>query len=137
MEWKQRLMYRNYRFLHTAVENGMVSLKSVTFKKCVKIMQITERDVFIPCLWLYIVYVDTDSITYNPLNAVVECRRQDEVFQLFLKILTNFNFHSHIWIQHVKCIQMSTNKPSIGAVVHEISPCIIRYVFKFFTSGTG
>ena len=37
--------------------------------------------------------------------------------------IRNPNFHYHILNQHEKCIQMSTNKPSIGAVVLETDPC--------------
>ena len=37
-------------------------------------------------------------------------------FQIFIS-----NFHYHIWIQYEKCMKMSTNKPSIGAVVLEIT----------------
>ena len=47
----------------------------------------------------------------------------------FKYIFANFqilNFHCHIWKQHEKFIQMSTNKPSIGAVVLEITPWILR-----------
>ena len=38
-----------------------------------------------------------------------------------LKIFHNSNFYCHIWIQNEKYLQMSTNKPSIGPVVTEIS----------------
>ena len=43
-------------------------------------------------------------------------------FSIFFS--TNFwnsNFHCHIWIVHEKCVILSTNKPSIGAVVLEIA----------------
>ena len=33
----------------------------------------------------------------------------------FYFFFQNSNFHCHIWIQHEKCIQKSTNKLSIGA----------------------
>ena len=35
------------------------------------------------------------------------------------KVNSNSNLYCHIWIQHEICIQMSTNKPSIGSVVLE------------------
>ena len=40
----------------------------------------------------------------------------------FSKMFRNSNFRCYIWIQHEKCIQMSTNKPSIGSVVLEKAP---------------
>ena len=40
--------------------------------------------------------------------------------QTFLQIFKNSNFQFHICIQHEKCIQMSTNMPSIGPVILEI-----------------
>ena len=43
-----------------------------------------------------------------------------------LQKITIINFHCHIWNQHEKCIKMSTNKPSIGAVVLEITPMIFK-----------
>ena len=46
--------------------------------------------------------------------------------QTFSKTFPTSNCHGHIWIQHEKCIQMSTNKPSIGAVVLEIASWILR-----------
>ena len=41
----------------------------------------------------------------------------------FSKLFQKFqnSFFYHIWIQHEKCIQMSTNKPSIGALILEIA----------------
>ena len=39
-------------------------------------------------------------------------------FPTFSKNFWNSKFHCHI--QHKKCIQMSTNKPSIGAMILEI-----------------
>ena len=55
-------------------------------------------------------------------NVFVKCWQQVN----FFKILKNSNCHCHIWIQHEKCIQMSTNKPSIGSVFPGISLCILR-----------
>ena len=40
----------------------------------------------------------------------------------FSKIFRNLNFHCYIWIQHEKCIKMSTNKPSIGWIILIIAP---------------
>ena len=49
----------------------------------------------------------------------------------FFKICQNLHFDCHIWIQHDKCIQMSTNKPSIGSVILEISPEDFEKISKF------
>ena len=60
------------------------------------------------------------------LSVQMSCANDTSNFpNLFLKIW-NSNFHCYIWIQHEKCIQMSTNKPSIGSVFLEISPWILR-----------
>ena len=40
----------------------------------------------------------------------------DDRLKLKRKI-RNLSFHCHIWIQHEKCIQMSTNKPSIAPIL--------------------
>ena len=42
-----------------------------------------------------------------------------QTFPFLFKNLWSSIFHSHIWLHHEKCIQMSTNKPSIGSVVLE------------------
>ena len=41
-----------------------------------------------------------------------------QILYLFSKIV---EFHDHIWNHHDKCIQISTNMPSIGLVVPEIT----------------
>ena len=53
----------------------------------------------------------------NPRYADVECRRYVIFFYLFFfpKNLRIWKFHCHIWNHLEKCIQMSTNKPSIGS----------------------
>ena len=48
-----------------------------------------------------------------------------KLFTLFQKF-PKFTFHFHIWIQYKKCIQMSTNKLSLGSVVLKISPRILK-----------
>ena len=47
-------------------------------------------------------------------------------------------FHCHIWMQRVKCIQMSTNKPSFGPMVLEIARLDFDQIIKFelFTTCT-
>ena len=68
---------------------------------------------------------------FSPLQAGAVCRRQVQIVQLFSKNSQNSNFHSYIWIQHEKCIQMSTNKPSIGPVVLEIASVILSKYYQF------
>ena len=59
-------------------------------------------------------------------------------FSNLFKKFQKSNFHCHIWIQHEKCIQMSTNKPSIGSVFLKIASWILRNIvkFQFFFSKT-
>ena len=59
-------------------------------------------------------------------HADVECRDRSK-FQIFSSSL-KLNFHYHIWIQREKCIQMSTNKPSIGSVVLKIISVILGII---------
>ena len=55
----------------------------------------------------------------------------------FSKKIQNLNFHFHIWIQHEKYIQMSTNKPSIGSVVPEtaidVEKVLQDFILLFYT----
>ena len=45
----------------------------------------------------------------------------------------NSNHHYHIQIHHEKCIQISTNKLSIGPVVLDIAVEILSKMVRFFT----
>ena len=51
----------------------------------------------------------------NAFRATGECRRQvknvPNLVKYYFKIV---EFHDHIWNHHEKCIQISTNMPSIG-----------------------
>ena len=58
------------------------------------------------------------------------CRQQVNFIQTFLKNFPNLNFHCSIWIRLKKCIQMSTNKPSIGRAVLELA-CLIKKNVNF------
>ena len=53
----------------------------------------------------------------NSLHADNECRWQAKNFRIKCCII--------IWIQHEKCIKMSTNKPCMGAEFLEIAPRIL------------
>ena len=61
----------------------------------------------------------TGIVILNTLNPSAGHKLQTKIFNFFKKVQSR-NFHSHIWIHHAKCIQVSTNKPSIGLVVLEI-----------------
>ena len=63
---------------------------------------------------------DNDELrNNNPLHVDVECWRQAAILQLFFN--RNSDFYCHIWILHEKCIQMSTNKPTLGSVILKIT----------------
>ena len=57
----------------------------------------------------------------NAFHAAGECRRQVQNFTKLSKNVKTLEFHDHIWIHHEKCIQISTNMPSIGSLIHEIN----------------
>ena len=65
------------------------------------------------------------SSSPNPIHTNDDCRQQTKL-TFFVQKCQNSNFHYHICIQHEKCIQMSTNKPSIGTVVLKVSSWILR-----------
>ena len=70
-----------------------------------------------PILWLVL---NRQVTSHCVLISTCNC------FKYIFANFQIFNFHCHIWKQHEKFIQMSTNKPSIGAVVLEITPWILR-----------
>ena len=50
-------------------------------------------------------------------------RRADDESKIIHKIIKNVKiqkFDYHIWNHHEKCIDLSTNMPSIGSVIYEI-----------------
>ena len=54
--------------------------------------------------------------------------------KFLLKKVQNSNSHCHNWIQHDKCIQISTNKPSINPVVLGLASLVFgryRQLFNF------
>ena len=59
------------------------------------------------------------TFVINHVHAYVECKRQVHLTQTFSKFGKKSNSYCKIWNQYEKCIQMSTNKPSIGPVVLE------------------
>ena len=53
-------------------------------------------------------------------SLVVGDNRPKFYLQNLFQNFWNSNFQCHMWLQHEKCIQMSTNKPSIGSGFLEI-----------------
>ena len=62
---------------------------------------------------------DDNGIVCYPSQHGCQCRHQTKIFN-FDKNVQDLNFGFHVSIKLEKCIKMSTNKPSIGTVVHEI-----------------
>ena len=54
-------------------------------------------------------------------NAAGEWRRQVKMLTSFVKNVNNLEFHDHIWNRNERCIQISTNMPSIGSLIREIA----------------
>ena len=57
----------------------------------------------------------------NTFHAAGECRRHVINLTNLVKNVKILEFHDHIWNHHEKCIQQSTNMPSIGLVIPEIT----------------
>ena len=56
------------------------------------------------------------------LALSLQVSNADEISKsMFSQNVHNSNLYRHICIQHEECIQMSTNKPSIGSVALEIA----------------
>ena len=49
----------------------------------------------------------------------IKYRQQAQIVLLFFSKILKIQIFIGIWIQHEKCIQMSTNKHSIGSMVLE------------------
>ena len=61
------------------------------------------------------------SQTVNACHAAGECRRQVKKLTKFVKNVKIVECHDHIWNRNEKCIQISTNMPSIGSLIREIA----------------
>ena len=57
----------------------------------------------------------------NTSHTAGEGRRQVKNLTHFVKNVKIVEFHNYIWNQREKCIQISTNMPSIGLVISEIA----------------
>ena len=56
----------------------------------------------------------------NTYRAAREGRQHVQNCKRIVQKLNIIEFHDHIWNHHEKCIQISTNMPSIGSVICEI-----------------
>ena len=79
--------------------------------------------IFIALYWSYW-FIEHVSCTikryHNSLHAAGMGRRQ---FKNVTKVSTKVKiveYHDKIWNYHEKCIQISTNMPGIGSLIHEI-----------------
>ena len=71
-------------------------------------------------LWNFQQHISTQTKTeYQPLFH----QKQNETKKKTI-------FYCYIWNQYEICIQMSTNKPSIGLVILEIAPWNLKKYFK-------
>ena len=75
----------------------------------------------LPCAPFKASVVQAKKMAQLPLSVPMSSADDRPNFFNFFKNSRNSIFHCHIWIQHEKCIQMSTNKPSIGSVVLKIA----------------
>ena len=79
-------------------------------------------------------YMLFSTLMFNLLHENVSCRRNWNC-QTFFKNFKKFKFSFPYCIQHKKCIQMSTNKPSIGPVILETvnfekSSSILNFLYR-------
>ena len=70
------------------------------------------------------------SFCISTYHAAGECRRQFKNLTNLLKKVKTVGFQYHIRIHHEKCIQISTNMPSIGLVIPEITCEMLRILRK-------
>ena len=54
-------------------------------------------------------------------QCIVNAFQQGQKCNTFCKNVKIVEFHDYIWNHHKKCIQISTNMPSIGFVIPEIT----------------
>ena len=73
---------------------------------------------FVP--WEYCNISTTGRDKLNAFHAASECRLQATKLTKFVKNVEIVKVHDHIWNHNEKCIQLSTNMPSIGLVISEI-----------------
>ena len=72
------------------------------------------------------------NLALNTYHAAGDCRRHDKNVTKFTKYVVKnvkiVEFPYHIQNPHEKCIQLSTNMPSIGLVIPEISCEMLEFL---------
>ena len=58
---------------------------------------------------------------FNAFPAAGKFRRQVKNVTHFVQNVKIEEFHNHIWNHHEKYIEISTNIPGIGSLIHEIA----------------
>ena len=64
--------------------------------------------------------ININTFKVNKLNAF-HAAGESRIFNKFVKNVKIVEFRDHIWNQHKKCIQISTNMPGIGLLIREIA----------------
>ena len=73
-------------------------------------------------VYIFISYTSLSSFgSVNTYHAADESRRQVKCFINLVKNVNILEFHDHIWNHHEKYIEISTNMPSIGLVIPELT----------------
>ena len=70
------------------------------------------------CWFAEVLTIRTSSI--NAFHAAGKCRQQVKNVTTFVKNVEIVEFRDRIWNHNEKYIQISTNMPSIGSLIHEI-----------------
>ena len=78
---------------------------------------VNEKEIFSSAIKYYQLSVTCFSFQ----NHRKRVQTTGQKFNTFLKNVKIFEFHDHIWNQHKKCIQISTNMPGIGSIFREIA----------------
>ena len=79
------------------------------------------------CVWSWPLQFDQFLIS---MRLELECA--DDRSKMSHKLSKNVKiveFHYHIWNHHEKCIKISTNMPSIGSVIRELTFEITEFCF--------
>ena len=73
-------------------------------------------------------YIKSESVNGKFEKSISIIKLVDKNMNQF-SLHKNSNFFGNKRIQHRKCIQVSTSKPSIGSVVLEMAPTILREIY--------
>ena len=72
-------------------------------------------------------------VSVNAFHVAGECRRQVNKLTNLVKNVNILEFHDHIWNNHEKYIEISTNMPVIGSQIREIAVKILKKCEKVNT----